>query len=210
MNAPTSGRQTKAAQREATTRLLIDIARQLFAAEGYAQVSTEEIVQRAGVTRGALYHHFGSKEGLFLAVLDDVLADVAREVAGAAAREVTPWQQVRVGCHAFLRAAAEPAVTRIALVDAPAVLDWECWRELDERHSQSLLRAVLTQLYTTGAIAAPPAAATALLSGSMNEAALWIARAPDREAALAEAIAVLDQLLSGLLVSPPATPPTPD
>lgn len=181
-------------------RLLIEVGRHLFATEGYAQASTEEIVQRAGVTRGALYHHFGSKEGLFLAVLDSVLADVGLQVARAAAKETSIWEQLRAGCRAFLHAAADPAVTRIALIDAPAVLDWERWRELDERHSQSLLRAALTQIRAEGTISATPAATTALLSGAMNEAALWIARAPDRETALAEAIAALDQLLVGLQV----------
>ena len=195
---PESLRKTKASQREATIRLLIEIGRELFAANGYAQTSTEEIVQRAGVTRGALYHHFGSKEGLFLAVLDDVLGDVARDVARSATSETSGWEQLRAGCHTFLREAANPAITRIALIDAPAVLDWEQWRELDERHSQSLLRAGLAELYADGTIAVSPDTATPLLSGAMNEAALWIARAPDRETALAEAIRAFDRLLSGL------------
>lgn len=198
MAVPSSGKRTKSAQREATTRLLIDIGRQLFATEGFTQVSTEEIVRQAGVTRGALYHHFGSKEGLFLAVVDDVLADIAGEVARAAAMEDSTWEQLRAGCHAFLRTAADPAIARIALVDAPAVLDWERWRELDERHSQALLREALSTLYNVGTIVAPPGATVALLSGAMNEAALWIARALDRDAALSEASTALDLLLSGL------------
>ena len=195
---PESLRKTKASQREATIRLLIEIGRELFAANGYAQTSTEEIVQRAGVTRGALYHHFGSKEGLFLAVLDDVLGDVARDVARSTTSETSGWEQLRAGCHTFLREAANPAITRIALIDAPAVLDWEQWRELDERHSQSLLRAGLAELYADGTIAVAPDTATPLLPGAMNEAALWVARAPDRETALAEAIRAFDRLLSGL------------
>src|SRR5687767_6135932 len=93
---------TKAEQRAETTRRLISVARAQFTEHGYAQTSTEAIVHLAGVTRGALYHHFGNKEGLFKAVLAEVQRDVARRVARASQTAEHPWDQLIVGCHAFL------------------------------------------------------------------------------------------------------------
>jgi AcrR family transcriptional regulator len=203
----TPGRpRTKAAQRAATTRRLIDVARELFARDGYARVGTAEIVRRAGVTRGALYHHFGSKEALFAAVLDDVQRDVAARVAAAAEGETDPWEQLRAGSHAFLEAALDPEIGRIALIDAPAVLGWDAWRRSDAEHSFRLLRSALEALVSFGAIdVASPEAAAHLLSGAMNEAALWVARADPVPPALAAATDALDRLLEGL--RPRGSPP---
>jgi AcrR family transcriptional regulator len=195
----TAVRRTKAEQREATSRDLVRVARQLFAAEGYAQTATEEIVRRAGLTRGALYHHFGSKQGLFIAVLASVQRDIARAVAQAASEHADPWDRLRAGCHAFLRAALDPDVQQIALVDAPAVLGWDTWRASDAAHSQRLLQHALRELAEAGLLSvASPEAAAFLLSGAMNEAALWIARADPVEPAVAAAIDALDHMLDGL------------
>lgn len=193
------GRRTKAEQRATTTRRLLQVGREVFAEQGYAGASTEEIVRRAGVTRGALYHHFAGKEALFAAVLADVQRDVARRVAEAADRETDRCGQLRAGCHAFLAASLDPHVQRIMLLDAPAVLGWEAWRRLDAEHAMRLLREGLDALVAEGGIAPQPVEPlTHLLSGAMNEAALWIARAPRTEQALAEATAALDHLLDGL------------
>ena len=190
--------RTKAAQREATIRRLLQVGREIFAAEGYAGAVTEEIARRAGVTRGALYHHFAGKEALFAAVLTAVQHDVAGRVA-AAADDTDPWAQLRAGCHAFLAASLDPTVQRIMLLDGPAVLGWENWRALDAEHSMRLLREGLEALIAQGLIAPQPVEAlTHLLSGAMNEAALWIARSAQTEQALAEATAALDRLLDGL------------
>ncbi len=194
-------RRTKAEQRDETTRRLIAVARELFAAQGYAATGTEEIVRAAGVTRGALYHHFGSKDRLFAAVLDDIQRDIAKRVEQAASREDDPWQQLRAGCHAFLTAALDPDVQQIALIDAPAALGWDAWRASDARHAMRLLGASLHALAEAGQIAASSTdAATHLLSGAMNEAALWIARADPIEPALAASTETLVQILDGLRV----------
>ncbi len=194
-------RRSQVERSTATTRHLVEVARELFASEGYAQTSTEEVVRRAGVTRGALYHHFGSKEGLFVAVLDAVQADVARQVTAAAAVASDPFEQLRAGCHAFLTAALDPRVQRIALIDAPSVLGWDTWREQDAAHSQRLLQLALEDLTARGIISVTsPTAATYLLSGAMNEAALWIARAHPIEPALDAALDALNRLLDGLRV----------
>lgn len=194
----TTGR-TKAEQREATVKRLIAVARPLFAQLGYAETPTERIVAEAGVTRGALYHHFGSKEGLFSAVLDAVQWEVAGRVSAAAAQQTDPWDQLLAGSHAFLAAAADPDVQRIMLLDAPAVLGWETWRRFDATHAMRLLREALDKLQENGVINVESMeAATHLLSGAMNESALWIARSTDVAAALGESYNVLTQLLEGL------------
>ncbi len=190
--------RTKAAQREATIRQLIQVGREIFAESGYAGAATEEIARRAGVTRGALYHHFAGKEALFAAVLTEVQHDVAGRVT-AATDSADPWEQLRAGCHAFLAASLDPTVQRIMLLDGPAVLGWETWRALDAEHSMRLLREGLEALIAQGLIAPQPVEAlTHLLSGAMNESALWIARSAHTEQTLAEATAALNRLLDGL------------
>lgn len=205
----TEGRvvRTKAAQREATTSRLLGEARRRFSEVGYAAAATEQIVADAGVTRGALYHHFGSKEGLFAAVFARLQAEIGERVAAAAATATDPWDRLIAGCHAFLAASLDPEVQRIVLLDAPAVLGWDAWRTHDAAHAGRLLESAIATLSSTGEIApASPAALVSLLSGAMNEAALAIARAPDPDRALAltAATATLDQLLAGIR-QPPAT-----
>jgi AcrR family transcriptional regulator len=125
-------RRTKAAQTEATTAALIGAARELFASRGYAAVGTEEIVQQAGVTRGALYHHFrGGKEELFRAVLIQISAETAQRVAQAALATDDPWEALVLGSDAFLDACTTPEVQRIILTDGPSVLGWDAWRAID-------------------------------------------------------------------------------
>jgi AcrR family transcriptional regulator len=195
---PSSERLTKAQQREATITRLTEIARQVFTEQGYANAATEDIVAQAGVTRGALYHHFGSKEGLFLAVVEAVQQDVGQRVEAAAAPHADVWDQLLAGCAAFLGASRDPQVQRIMLLDAPAVLGWTVWRELDARYSMSALRAALAELMTNGQLMPLPLdALTHLLSGAMNEAALWVAQSADPHA-LDEAVQTLTQLLMGL------------
>lgn len=190
---------TKVAQREATIRKLIDLGREMFSQYGYAETPMEELVAQAGVTRGALYHHFGSKEGLFKAVLEDVQRDVAHRIDEASASESDAWGQLMIGCRAFLSASLDPQVQRILLIDAPAVLGWEVWRKTDAENSMRLLRDVFGALMDTGVIGQQPLDALVhLVSGAMNEAALWIARSPQPEQAHEQAVTVLERLLSAL------------
>ena len=186
------------AQSEATAARVLATARRLFAERGYAAVGLEEVAAEAGVTRGAVYHHFRSRLGLFEAVLAEVQRAVATEVERAAAAETDPWRALEAGCRAFLRASSAPDARRTALVDAPAVLDWNAWRQQDAANSGRLLHGALHELAAAGALAAAPGAAAALLSGAMNEAALWIADAADPATATAEAEAVLGRLLAAL------------
>lgn len=161
-----------------TERRLREVAAELFAEHGFAGVSVEQVADVAGVTRGAVYHHFSGKRGLFEAVLSDAQAMIAAAVAAAA--PVDGWQGIEAGSVAFLRAAILPGVRRIVLVDGPAVVGWETWRRADADNSARLLGEGLAALED---LAVDAGAAGALLSGAMNEAALWVASGGDIERA---------------------------
>ncbi|MFF8382178.1 TetR/AcrR family transcriptional regulator [Streptomyces kanasensis] len=185
----------RAERRAATRQALLAEGWRRFAADGYHHVVLAEVARAAGVTKGAAYHHFDSKAGLFRAVVAEVQRDLGERVATAAERHEDLWEQLRAGCRAFLAAGTDPAVRRILLVDAPTVLGWDEWRALDEESSARHLAEVLTALAAAGVIAGQPVEPLArLLSGAMNEAALWIARGGDQQAAEQ----ALDRLLVGL------------
>src|SRR5579884_1132139 len=192
--------RTKAAQREATTKALLGAARELFAERGYAAVGTEEIVQRAGVTRGALYHHFrGGKEELFRAVLVQVSAETVRRVAQAAGSTEDPWEELVRGSEAFLDACSTPEVQRIVLLDAPAVLGWDVRRAIDADYGLRLLEGALQRAIDDGRMLPGSASAMAhVLAGALDEAAMVVARAEDPGAARAEMSRTIRRLLDGL------------
>jgi AcrR family transcriptional regulator len=170
----------RARQRAETRDSLLRESRRLFAAHGYGAVGLAEIVAAAGVTKGALYHHFDGKAELFRAVLTEVQQEVAERVAATADAEEEPWERLTAGCRAFLTVATDPEIQRIMLVDGPAVLGWNEWRALDEAASARHLAEALGDLIDRGVIAAQPVAPlTRLLSGAMNEAALWLATSTD-------------------------------
>jgi AcrR family transcriptional regulator len=190
--------RTNAERSAATQDALLASARALFAERGYAEVGVAELARGAGVTTGAVYHHFGSKEGLFRALLEAIHAEVAERIAEAAAG-LDPWNQLVTGCRAFLEASTAPEVQRIMLVDGPAVLGWSAWRELDARTSMRQLEEVLELLVREGEVADQPLAPLAhLLSGAMNEAALWLAQSDDRDRDLARTTAALTRMLEAL------------
>lgn len=190
---------SKAEQTEATTRRLLDTGRELFAARGFAHTGTEDLVRAAGVTRGALYHHFADKYALFHAVQDEVQRDVGKAVEAEAGRHQDPWDQLTAGCRAFLMACTQPDIQQIMLIDGPAVLGWSTWREMDSQYSYRLLRDGVQALVDEGVIADQSVDALShLLSGAMNEAALWVAQSPTPAATLAEATTSLDRLLHSL------------
>jgi AcrR family transcriptional regulator len=199
--------RTQAGRRAATRAALVRAARPLFAERGYAAVGTEEIVRAAGVTRGALYHHFGGKEALFLAVFEQVeqelLEHIGQRVAVSGAAD--PIAALRTGLDEMLALAAEPGLAQITLLDAPAVLGWEQWREVGWRYGMGLTEAVLQAAVEAGEIPAQPLRPLAhVLLGALDEAALYVARSEDQEAARAEMTAVLEALLEGLRTAPKA------
>ncbi|CAN5690730.1 TetR/AcrR family transcriptional regulator [soil metagenome] len=194
--------RTKKEQSATTTARLLDIARSMFTEQGYAGVGLEDLAARAEVTRGAVYHHFGSKQGLFEAVLDDVQADVASAIETAAEAFTDPWDQLVAGCHAFIDAACHPSARRIMLIDGPAVLGWQRWRDLDAAHSGHLLEEVLEDIAREGMMERRlTGSAAAMLSGAMNEAALWLARPDAAESDSSAAHETLDRLLLAIRTS---------
>jgi AcrR family transcriptional regulator len=184
----------------ATRDRLVEAGRELFGEHGYEGTSIEAVLESAGVKRGALYHHFESKQALFDAVLDRVVSDIARAVAEAARAEGDPVASLRAGCAAWLRMALDPAVQRIALLDPPSVIGWTRWREIDEQHILGGVRRSLQLIARDGRL---PAGDVDLLAhmvlASVNEAALLIARAEDPRDALATGQAAVDTLLDRLV-----------
>ncbi|WP_327686305.1 TetR/AcrR family transcriptional regulator [Streptomyces sp. NBC_00467] len=186
---------SRAEQRAFTRQSLLAEGRRRFAADGYHHVVLAEVARAVGVTKGAAYHHFDSKSGLFRAVVSEVQQELGEQVAASAERYQDLWEQFRAGCRAFLAAGTDPAVRQILLVDAPTVLGWDEWRALDEKSSARHLAEALQALAAAGIIADQPVEPlTRLLSGAMNEAAHWIARGGDPQTAEQ----ALDRLLAGL------------
>lgn len=190
---------------EATRQRLIAAARALFAERGYAGVATEQIVQAAGVTRGALYHQFRDKAALFAAVAETIQAEIAQRItAGAQADGFTDsTATLHAGMRRFLEACADPAVEQILLLDGPAVLGWQAWRDLADRYGLGLLQYALQAAIDDGAITPQPVVPLAhVLIGALDECALYVARADDPAAARQQCTAIFQQLLDGL--APPA------
>jgi AcrR family transcriptional regulator len=181
-DAGTSGRRTQSERSQSTRTALIEAARRLFAERGYAGVGTEEIVRTAGVTRGALYHHFADKRGLFEAVYEQLEAELTERIAtGAlAANADSPLAAMRAGAEMFLEACTEPEAQQIALLDGPAVLGWDRWREIGAEHGLGLIEATLRAAVEAGAIPRQPVRPLAhVLMGALDEAALLVATADD-------------------------------
>jgi AcrR family transcriptional regulator len=196
MSAQPSRREAEA---RATREALIDAARDLFTDRGYSGVGTEEIVARAKVTRGALYHHFADKRDLFRAVFERVEEDLMKRIGATMEEAKDPYELMLSGMRAFLDACEEPAVKQISLTDAPAVLGWEEWREIDNLHGLGLTRAALDGAVEAGVIrpiATEPMAH--LFVAALSESAFVIAHAEHPRKARAEVEEALLQLVEGL------------
>lgn len=189
----------RAATARATREALVSAGLELFTERGYAGVGTEEIVKRAGVTRGALYHHFTDKRDLFRAVHEQVEEDLVGRIAGLMEGVSDPWDVVVTGLRATLEATSEPAARQIGLVDAPAVLGWSEWREVEERYGLGLMRAALGGAIDAGVLRpAPLDALSHLMLAALLEAASMIANSDDPAEARREAESALLALLEGL------------
>lgn len=194
-SATPGGRRTQA-ERNATTRAaLVEAGRTLFSTKGFAEVATDELARAAGVTRGALYHQYDGKAGLFAAVLETVEAEVVERVARAMEGVEDPADRLVVGLDAYLDACADPTIHRITLVEGPAALGWNAWREVGHRHGLGLVEQALAAYVPPGA---PVGALAHVLMGALGEAALFVAAAEDPVAAREEAHRAVTSLLTGL------------
>jgi AcrR family transcriptional regulator len=187
---------------QATRRQLVAAATRLFAARGYEATSVEAVLDEAGVSRGALYHHFEDKRALFEAVLESVETDLAAVVLRAAEASGDPRKSLQAGCRAWLSSLRDPVVRRIVLVDAPSVVGWERWREIDECHWFGLLKEGLAEALPPGRHDPTTVDVLAhMLLAALNELAFVIARAEDTEVATRAGEAALSDLLERLLAN---------
>ncbi|MEV0080771.1 TetR/AcrR family transcriptional regulator [Nocardia neocaledoniensis] len=196
----TPDRRTQAERSASTRTAVIRAGRELFGRHGYGAVSTIAVAEAAGVSRGALYHQFSEKRDLFEAVFEDLERDLVEVIATAvaAARASDPIASLIVGCLAWLEASTAPDVRRIALLDAPAVLGWSRWREIELRHTIGLVENALAGAMAAGRVRRQPVRPLALiLVGALDEAAQFLA-ATDAPADTTAARAVVEQLISGL------------
>ena len=191
-------RRTQAERTAATRGALIAAGRSLFGEYGYADVGTQAVVAEAGVTRGALYHHFGDKRGLFEAVYDDVEKEIA-ETVGRRVAEIAltdPVAALRAGVRQFLELFAPPRLQRIGLIDAPVVLGWVEWRARGEEFGFGLIEGILRAAIDAGQMSDRPLRPIAHVAvGALDEAALYVAASQDAAAATAEMVAVLDRVI---------------
>lgn len=184
---------------EATRAALVEVARKLFADRGFAAVSIEEIVQGARVTRGALYHHFEDKKALFREVVETIEREIEERMRARAAKEKRPWEQLRAACQGYLDACLEKEVQRIVVLDAPSVLGWATWCEIDRRHGLGVLEERFERAREAGLIDPQPLEPVALLVlGALNTASRVIAEAARPADARRQVGATVDRLLSGL------------
>jgi AcrR family transcriptional regulator len=197
-------RRSQQERSRATRAALVTTARRLFAERGYAQVPAAEIVTAAGVTRGALYHHFADKQQLFCAVFEELEAEVTAEIAAAITAAPDQATGMLVGLGRFLDVCQRPEVAQIALTDAPAVLGWRTWREIEARHGLGVITEGLQAAARDGLLVPAPVPVLAqLVLSAVIEAALLITHAADPTAARADAEQALLALLSGMVRQPP-------
>jgi len=191
----------QAARSEATRAKLIAAGRELFAKHGYAGVGTEEIVKRARVTRGALYHHFADKRDLFRAVHESLEVEGVEGIAAAlaAAPSDDPIEAMKVAVRAFLDGALDPGRSRITLIDAPSVLGWAEWREIDARYGLGLASAALEAAMAAGRIPRRPVERLAgIFVAALGEAGIMVATAADRDAVRADVEDAIVAMIDGL------------
>lgn len=195
-------RRTQQDRSAGTKAALVAAARELFATRGYQAVPADEITRAAGVTRGALYHHYADKQGLFRAVVEELERELTDEVGAAFAQGTGPLTGMALGLGVFLDACLREDVRRISLTDAPAVLGWDVWREIEAEYGLGLIVRVLEQARADGLIVKLPVPALAqLVLSAVMEAARMIAAADDPARTRADVQQVLGAWFASLLKS---------
>jgi AcrR family transcriptional regulator len=200
MTEPQAPEGKRAAQGRATRGQLIEVATRLFAEQGYEGTSIEAVLAAAGVSRGALYHHFPGKEALFEAVVVAVSDQVTVDLAAAVGRRTDPVDAMRTAALAWIGLAADPVIQRVVLVDAPSVLGWERWRDMDGGRTLGTLRAMLQAVSDSGRLPSELVSPFShMILAALDEIVLVVARADDPAAAVAEGRMAVEALLDRLL-----------
>ena len=192
-------------ERTAATRgAIVGAARKLFAEGGYEATTIEDIARRAGVSKGALYHHYADKAEVLVAVYEDLEVEVVELLLNTAGAESEPVAALRAGCHAFLDACLNPVFRRIALIDAPSALGWERWRSIDARHGFGILRAGLQAAADHRRIGPDHLAERAhLMLAILIEAALVVGRSDDQRATRKAMGTLIDEHIAALVRTAP-------
>ena len=187
------------AQGEATQRTLRRQARRMFAQKGYAEVATDELVRRARLTKGALYHHFANKLELYRAVVEDMERDLAATIEAAAAKHRDPGGRLRAMCRAYLDACSDPSVARVLVLEAPVVLSWRGWCNLAQKYEVAAFKACLREVVAPGSERDEASDTMAqVVLGALHTSARVVATAPDPKAARTQVDATIERLLEGL------------
>lgn len=191
---------TRQAERlEATRSAILRAAGDLFGRHGYAATSVDEIAAAAGVAKGAVYHHFASKEQLFEPVLEATTAALARQVMEKAEAAADVWDAIAVATEAYFELASTGTTSQIVLTDGPVVLGWQRWREIDEAHFGAAMPRILQAAMAQGLIASQPIEPLArLLLGAATEAAAACAASADPAATGRAHAKAFRSLLDGL------------
>lgn len=188
------------AERRAKTRgAVLEAAERAFSDEGFAATTMDAIAAGAGVAKGAVYHHFASKEALFAAVFEQTSRALVRRVVGVSVGAKDVLDGMVAGSREYFAACAEPALGRILLRDGPAVLGWERWRQIDAEHFGRMFPVALAQAMDQGLLARQPVEPLArLLVGAVTEAAVACAGAEDPAAMGLQHVVALEAVIEGL------------
>ncbi|RJQ72355.1 TetR/AcrR family transcriptional regulator [Pseudonocardiaceae bacterium YIM PH 21723] len=198
-----TGRPRRLEYSESTRKALVDSAVELFTRRGYSSTSLDEVAQRARVTKGALYHHFGGKQALFEAAFDQVESGVVAKLAKVAEDPGEPWEIVQRGIKTFLRVCLEPTYQRIVVHEAPVVMGWERWREAEKHYSYGIIQELIMTLVETGELRPLPVQAMVdVFYGGLSSAATVIATSDDPRKASADVGTVMNTILDSLRTSP--------
>jgi AcrR family transcriptional regulator len=193
---------TQQERRERTIRSIVAAARELMAVQGYGAVTIDDVVARAGVAKGAFYHHFPSKLALLDHVVDELQAEIADEFRDHPRASPLSPKDLAELLEEYLRRAAHPTRLRLVLIDGPEVLGWARWREIDDRHFAGMTKEAIEMIVPPGTDAAKVDDLTRLVLGAVMEAALATGRSADPGRAAARFGTVLQELLSGLAPTP--------
>jgi AcrR family transcriptional regulator len=169
-------------------------ARKLFAQKGYAAANTNELVGRAKVTKGALYHHFANKREIYQAVVEDMEQELVERIESAGAG-LPPWERLRAMCLAYLDACLEPGMARTLVLEAPVVLGWKTWCNLEQKYEVAAFARCLSE---ADALQEPAETLAQVILGALTTGARVIATSENPQAARAEVQKTIDRLLAGL------------
>jgi AcrR family transcriptional regulator len=181
---------------EATRQVIMQAGRELFATHPYSEITGLQICVRAGVTRGALQHHFGSKLGLFMAIFDGLQGDGVSRVVDALADHDDPWEQARAAIVVLLDIYTDSEYQAVVLKEAPAAIGWQRWRERYRDNFADVARELIGSFTAAGLIKHSPAMLTATMHGALTELSFEIARSHDPPHTRTAALALLNEMMS--------------